>query len=150
MTELHQLARGRREYMNRGGFARIYPSADRNKFAALAEHVHKRIEDTHIKYSTGQLAAAMKAARDTEMPYQANSAGADSWASRDGPAIALQSALEAIAEGKAAETAELYHATEDATEGHGTTWELHNVAADLERLLVDMQDREQDPAERKA
>ena len=40
------------------------------------------------------------------------------------------------AEQKAQDTADRFHKDEDAAEGYGTSWELHNVAADLEKLLV--------------
>ena len=147
--ELQSLVRSRREYINRGGFARIYPSADRGKYAALAEHVHKRIEEDHIKFSNHDLAAAMKAGRDSEMPdagdIEANAdernsnrfvAGGAAKDDADEQLTAEGALQQVLAERIAQAAFDKYHAEEDAADGHGTTWELHNVAADLEQIWV--------------
>ena len=51
------------------------------------------------------------------------------------------------AEQKAQDTADRFHKDEDAAEGYGTSWELHNVAADLEKLLVAVSEQDKQSEE---
>lgn len=41
--DLQKVLDSKREYLNRGGYQRIYPSADGQKYSSLVEHMHNLI-----------------------------------------------------------------------------------------------------------
>ena len=86
---LAHFARGRREFLNRGHFQRIYPSATGTKYAHLASHVH----------TIGAKAEAAEQVRHSQ--------NLNAWARNQ---------------------------FERVNSDLGTTWELHDVSIELERL----------------
>ena len=105
---LSHLARGRREYLNRGAFQRIYPSSDGDKHANLALHIH-----TIAKKKEVTLRAQAQAHLPVIAVKKANTQ----------PFLGPQFIDAWAAEGLGKLNSDV-----------GTTWALHDVSTDLETL----------------